>query len=151
GEGDRSPHKGGTLSPEIHVAHARMVAKLEGFLGEPSEVLARRGGPSFEDRYARAVANFRRRDTVAALELVRSLQAELPDDPHLLELEGQILFESGRIAAAVPAYREALAGVPQAALVRFGLARALLELQDEASAEEAVAHLREVVRIEPEN
>lgn len=151
GEVERSPYKGGSLPPEVHAAHARMVAKLEGFLAEPMEVLARRSGPSFEDRYARAVALFRRGDTDRALELVAGLKAERPGDPHLDELEGQILFESGRIAAAVPAYRATLAGVPEAALVRFGLARALLELHEQAATEEAVAHLREVVRIEPEN
>lgn len=151
GEVERSPYKGGSLPPEVHAAHARMVAKLEGFLAEPMEVLARRSGPSFEDRYARAVALFRRGDTDRALELVAGLKAEQPGDPHLDELEGQILFESGRIAAAVPAYRAALAGVPEAALVRFGLARALLELHEQAGTEKAVAHLREVVRIEPEN
>ncbi len=151
GEVERSPYRDRSLPPDLQRAHARMVAKLEGFLGEPMEVLARRSGPSFEDRYARAVATFRRGDTDRALELVHGLQAEVPGDPHLHELEGQILFESGRIEAAVPAYREALAGAPEAALVRFGLARALLELHEPASMEEAVAHLREVVRLEPEN
>ncbi len=151
GEVDRSAYRGNSLPPELHDAHHRMVAKLEGFLGDPMDVLAQRTGQSFADRYARAIAHFRRGDTDRALDLVAGLQAERPGDPHLDELEGQMLFESGRIAAAVPAYREALAGVPDAALVRFGLARALLELNEPASTEEAVAHLREVVRLEPEN
>jgi predicted Zn-dependent protease len=151
GEVERSAYVGRSLPPEAHAAHALMVAKIEGFLGDPMEVLARRSGTSFEDRYARAVATFRRGDVDQALELVHQLQAERPGDPYLHEVEGQILFESGRIAAAVPAYRDALAGVPQAALVRFGLARALLELNEPESTAEAVAHFREVVRLEPEN
>ena len=146
-----SPYRGQTLPPEQHVAHARAVAKLDGFLGEPMDVLARRNGDSFEDRYARAVALFRRGDTDRSLELVETLMLDQPDDPHLHELEGQILFESGRIAESVPAYREALRGVPDAALVRFGLARALLETQDDANIAEAAALLREVVRVEPDN
>jgi predicted Zn-dependent protease len=151
GEVERSPYQGRSFPPEVQDAHARMVAKLDGFLGDPMDVLQRRAGPSFEDRYARAVAHFRRGDTDRALELVEGLKAERPGDPHLFELEGQILFESGRIAEAVPAYREALAGVPGEPLVRFGLARALLEQGDPASGEEAVAHFREVVRQEPDN
>jgi predicted Zn-dependent protease len=151
GEVERSPYRGRNFPPEVRDAHARMVAKLDGFLGDPMDVLQRRNGDAFEDRYARAVAHFRRGDTDQALELVESLKADRPGDPHLFELEGQILFESGRIAESVPAYREALAGVPDAALVRFGLARALLELNEPASGEEAVAHFREVVRLEPEN
>ena len=148
---EASPYRGQTLPPEQHVAHARAVAKLDGFLGEPMDVLARRSSDSFEDRYARAVALFRRGDTDRSLEMVEALMVDEPDDPHLHELEGQILFESGRIAESVPAYREALRGVPNAALVRFGLARALLETHDDASIAEAAALLREVVRVEPDN
>jgi predicted Zn-dependent protease len=151
GEVDRSPYKGQGYPPEVQVAHARMVAKIEGFLAEPMDVIGRRDGDSFEDRYARAVAHFRRGDTDRALDLVAGLREELPDDPYLHELQGQILFESGRIADAVPAYRAALAGVPDAALIRLGLSRALLELGEPEATEEAAALLRDVVRIEPEN
>lgn len=151
GEVERSPHQGQSYPPEVHTAHARMTAKLEGFLGDPMEVLGRRDGDAFADRYARAVAHFRRGDTDRALELVGTLRDELPDDPYLRELEGQILFESGRIADAVPAYRDALAGAPEAALIRFGLARALMETHEPAATSEAATHLREVARLEPEN
>ncbi len=151
GEVDRSPHRGRSYPPEVHLAHARMVAKIEGFLGDPVAVLQQRDGDTFADRYARAVAQFRRGDTDAALELIAGLEGEAPDDPHLHELRGQILFESGRIASAVPAFREALAGVPEAPLVRFGLARALLELHEPEATAEAATLLREVVRLESEN
>jgi len=150
-EVERSPFKGRRYPEAVQTAHGRMVAKLEGFLGDPAEVLARFAGDSFNERYARAVAEFRRGATDRALALVDGLIAELPDDPHLAELKGQILFESGRVAAAVPAYRTALAGAPESALVRFGLARALLELNESAALEEASTLLREVVRLEPEN
>lgn len=150
-EAARSPHAGQSYPPEVHEAHARMVAKLEGFLGDPDDVLRRYTSDDFNERYARAVAHFRRGDTGSSLELVEGLLAEVPDDPHLHELQGQILFESGRIAESVPAYRTALAGVPDAAMVRFGLARALIELHEPEAAREAAAHLREVVRLEPEN
>jgi predicted Zn-dependent protease len=148
---ESSPYSGQALPPEVHEAHRRMVAKLEGFLDDPMDVLARRTGDSFDDRYARAVAYFRRGDTDRSLELVQGLLAEQPGDPHLYELEGQILFESGRIADSVPAYREALRGVPNSPLIRFGLARALLEMHEPDETGEAAALLRDVVRLEPEN
>lgn len=150
-EAERSPMRDRRYPEEVQEAHGRMLAKLEGFLGDPVDLLGRHQGDSVNDRYIRAVAEFRRGDTDQALALLDELIALMPDDPYLEELKGQILFESGRIAAAVPAYRTALAGVPDSALVRFGLARALLELNEPAAMEEAVTHFREVVRLEPEN
>jgi predicted Zn-dependent protease len=41
--------------------------------------------------------------------------------------------------------------VPDAALVRFGLARALLEMPERENIAEAAALLSEVVRVEPDN
>ena len=59
--------------------------------------------------------------------LVDGLIAEAPKDPYFHELKGQILFENGRIAESVPPYREAVRYRPDSALLRYGLARALIE------------------------
>ena len=115
------------------------------------EVIRRNAGDTYNERYARAVALFRRGETDRALELVDGLMAERPDDPYLQELRGQVLFESGRVADAVEPYRVALAGRPDSALIRFGLGRALLESPDPGAVNEAASLLREVVRLEPEN
>jgi predicted Zn-dependent protease len=148
---DGSPLKDLRSDPELALAHARIVAKLEGFLSRPDTVLARRTGNSLPDRYARTVAYFRQADLERALSLVDGLIAEAPDDPWFHELKGQMLFESGRIAAAEGPYRTALRLRPTAPLLRIGLAGTLSEQGGEARLREAAALLKEAVRLEPEN
>ena len=79
------------------------------------------------------------------------LIAEHPADPYFYELKGQILFENGRIAESIGPYREAMRYRPDSALIRFGLARALIEQGEPRDLAEATALLEEVVRLEPEN
>ncbi|MEO1317832.1 MAG: M48 family metalloprotease, partial [Pseudomonadota bacterium] len=63
--------------------HARMRAKLQGFLDRPERVLDRTSEePETElNLYARAVAHHRRPDPVRAVETVDRLIASRPDDP----------------------------------------------------------------------
>ena len=65
-----------------------------------------------------------------------------PGDPYYLELKGQILFESGRAADAVPYYRRSVAAAPDQPLLKAGLGRALLALDTEAANREALDVLR---------
>ncbi len=147
----RSANKGQHITGDLVDAHQRMVAKLDGFLSNPQEVLRRRAGDSIPDRYARAVALYRVPDIPGAIGIIDGLIAEEPKNPYFHELKGQILFENGRVAEAVPPYREALRYRPSSALIRLGLARALLEQNDPAGAAEAVALLEEATRLEPLN
>ena len=85
---------------EAHAAaHRRMVAKLRGFLDPPKKTL--RAYPesdvSVAARYARAIALYRIPAIDRALAVLDGLLADFPDDPWFHELEGQILFENGRI------------------------------------------------------
>jgi predicted Zn-dependent protease len=147
--------EGGRLSelpPGWEVAHRRMVVKLEAFLGNPSEVLQRyRSDDSLTGRYAKAIALYRLPDLPAALKAIDGLIAEHPDDPYFYELKGQMLFENGRIAEAIPAYRKAVALRPDAALLQYGLAQALVETGEPAANAEAINHLEEAVAREPTN
>ena len=127
------------------------MAKLDGFLSDPNQVLRQRTSDSVPDRYARAIAYYRLPDIPKALALVDGLIATAPKDPYFYELKGQILFENGRIAESEPPYREAVRYRPDSALLRLGLARALIEGGSDADVKEAGALLREVVRIEPLN
>ncbi len=144
-----SPLRDARVPADLAEAHARVVAKIEGFLGDPAEVLRRRTGNSFPDRYARSVALFRTGRVDDALAVIDGLLAERPQDPWLHELRGQILLESGRVAAAEPPYREALRLLPASPLLRLELARVLVEQDDPAKLPEAKALLQEVVRLEP--
>lgn len=131
--------------------HKRMVAKLEGFLGEPSSVLRKYSGDTIYDRYARAVALYREPDLPASLALVEGLIAERPTDPYFWELEGQILYENGRSEEAIEAYDRAVDLLPGSALLQIGLARAYLEQGTDADRAEARDALAEAVLIEPTN
>ena len=147
----RSPYKGQHITGDLVEAHERMVAKLDGFLSNPQDVLRRRDSDSIPDRYARAVALYRVPDIPGAVALIDGLIAQEPKNPYFHELKGQILFENGKVAEAVPPYREALRYRPSSALIRLGLARALLEQPDSGGADEAVALLEEATRLEPLN
>jgi predicted Zn-dependent protease len=147
----RSPYRNRGPDPAEVAAHARMVAKLDGFLGNPQQVLRRYASDSLTDRYARAIAYYRIPDLDRALATVDGLIAEHPDDPWFLELKGQMLFENGRTREAIEPYREAVRARPGAALLRLGLARALLEQNDPKADAEAAALLQETVRLEPRN
>ena len=57
---------------------------------------------------------------------IGALIAEHPDDPYFHELKGQMLFENGRIAQALPAYETAVGLLPEAPQLRLGLAQVQL-------------------------
>ena len=101
------------------------------------------------ERYARAIAHYRASEIDIALDLLGELLAETPEDPWFLELEGQILFETGRTGDAIGPYRQANAIVDDSALLKLGLARALIESDEEP--DEAIELLREATVIEPRN
>ena len=139
------------LPPEWVEAHARMRAKLDGFLSPPAATLARyrADDDSLPARYARAIAYYRQADLKNALPLIDRLIAERPDDPYFVELRGQMLFENGRLAEALPSYQRAVALLPNAPLLRQELARAAIETQDPAWIKQAIVQLNEAVRLDP--
>jgi predicted Zn-dependent protease len=147
-----SPYRGKPVDPGLIDEHARMVAKLQGFLAtDPRQVLRLRKGDSLYDRYARAIAWYRIPDLDKAVPAIDQLIKEEPANPWFHELKGQMLFENGRTKEAVGPYRLAVQNRPASSLLRLGLGRALLEQDDQASWEEARATLKEAVRIEPGN
>lgn len=146
-----SPYRDARPDPALVAAYARIVAKLDGFLSDPQDVMRRRASDSVPDRYARAIAYYRIPDLDKSLGLLDGLMAELPKDPYFPEMKGQILFENGRVSEAVAPYRQALRYRPNSSLIRYGLARALMEDGQDKDLEEAKNLLLEVVRIEPDN
>ena len=137
------------VKPELKRMHDRIVAKLVGFLGHPGATLRRykaddRGVPA---RYARAIAYYRRADLKHALPLIDGLIDESPRDPYFWELKGQILFENGRIAEALPAYERAVAELPNEPLLRVSLAHAQIELNRQDLLDPALANLRRALRV----
>ncbi|WP_245978266.1 M48 family metalloprotease [Allostella humosa] len=149
----RSKYKDAVDPPELLLRHARMLAKLRGFLQSPSETLRQypQSDQSMPARYARAIAYYRIPDLKRALPEIDRLLADFPADPFFHELKGQVLFENSRVAEAEAPYREALRLAPGEALLRYGLAQVLLERNDQSAATEARALLNEAVRHETRN
>ena len=149
----RSPYGAVRASPDFQALHARLRAKLVGFM-EPLDRVLRNypaDDASLPARYARAIANYRESDLDAALALIDALLAEHPDDPYFHELKGQMLFENGRLADALPAYESAVRLLPDSPQLRLGLAQVQIEANDPALARKALRHLRETLRYEPGN
>ena len=134
--------------------HARMRAKLVGFLDRPRRVL-RTHFPDSDDtlaaRYGRAIAYMRLPDLARSLAEIDGLIAERPDDAYFIELKGQILFEHGRIRESVPHYQRAADLLPGDTLIRTGLGRAQVEAGDPALLPVAIANLEAARRGDHDN
>lgn len=130
-----------------------MQAKLVGFLQSQGQTLARypTTDTSQPARYARAVAYYRVSDLTRARSEMNSLIAEDPRNPYYQELMGQILFENGRAAEALPYNRRALDLAPNEPLLQVALARSLTAANGRAGADEAVPILQAVIAEEPDN
>src|SRR5262249_46997649 len=76
---------------------------------------------------------------------------ENPTDPYFHELRGQMLYESGQGAQALPSYAKALALAPDQPLLRYELAQVQIEQEDPALVKPAVEELKQAVLDEPRN
>lgn len=149
----KSRYKDAPPSPKLVAGHARVRAKLIGFLQSPVRVF-RTYPPSDNSvpaRYARAMAYFRRADLARALPLMDELIAEAPNDPFFHELKGQMLFENGRVAEALPEYETAVGMLPNTPQLRLALAQVMIELNTRQYDESALDHLEKVLHAEPRN
>jgi predicted Zn-dependent protease len=149
----RSPYADTPPSPALAAGHARVRAKLFGFLESPVRVfrLYPETDSSVPARYARAIAYYRRPDLDKALPLIDGLLAESPKDPFFHELKGQMLFENGRIAEALPQYETAVGFLPEVPQLRLSLAQIQIELNTREQDRAALDQLNEVLRREPRN
>ncbi len=149
----RSPYADRTDSPEMMMRHARMLAKLNGYIEPLGRVMQiyPEADTSIPARYARAIALYRSSRMDDAVKVMDSLLAEVPQDPFFLEQKAQILYDNGRVAESIPLYQQALDLAPTEPLIRMELATAQVQLGDPALMEPAAAHLTEVVRLEPKN
>lgn len=149
----RSPYYNVAVTQKQQHDYDMMRAKLRGFIEKPEVALRRYPlkDQSQPARYARSIAYYRMPDFAKALAEVRSLIAEMPDNPYLHELEGQILTESGNPTAGIGPYRRSVELAPNEGLLRTGLAGALLATESADNYREARDQLRRAVRDDPDN
>ncbi|MEM8870223.1 MAG: M48 family metalloprotease [Pseudomonadota bacterium] len=129
--------------------HARMVAKLDGFLENPRRTLAKYKDDTTDiGALARAIAYHRHPDPERATATLQALLAARPDDPFYTELAGQFALENGNADAAVTAYRTAAQLAPDEPLILSGLGRALVALDTDPATREAVEVLTRARRLD---
>lgn len=123
--------------------HARMLAKLRGFLLPPEKApgFYPETDESLPARMARLIALYRQHKIEEALQQAAALANDHPDDPYLHDLAGQLQFESGRIPEAITSYRQAVTLAPSDPLLRQALGRALLAGDEGEGPVKAVTHL----------
>jgi predicted Zn-dependent protease len=149
----RSAYSETAERPDYVASWNRIRSKLIGYLHPLERVLNTypESDTSVAGRYARAVGYWRGGRPAESLAAMQSLLAEAPDDPYFNEQMGQILFQTGRGAEALPFYEKAVLGEPTQPLLRMELSHVLLELGGAEQVKSAIAHLEEVVRLEPRN
>jgi predicted Zn-dependent protease len=148
-----SPYSNTVDPPDWILKQQVMKAKLNAFLGAPSQILAQYAptDKSIPARYARAIAYYRVPELNKALEVIDGLIRDYPKNPYFYELKGQMLFENGHIAEAVAPYEQAVRLKPDTALLRIEAAQVQLETNDPALLPKALANLTDAVHYEDRN
>lgn len=137
-----------SYSPEMIELFERMQAKLTGYI-YPEQAL-RYPNDTISNRYARAIAHYRKNDLDKALSAADALITDEPNNPYFHELKGQMLFENGRIDAAVPVYAKSVSLAPDSGLIRAHYGQALLAAaQTNADYKNAIEQLERSLRTEP--
>jgi predicted Zn-dependent protease len=131
----------------------RIKGKLIGYVEEPGAVLQK-----YPERlntpaalYARAYAWHRSGYPDLATQEAARLVALAPNDAYFLELEGQILLESGKVDAAIPVLRRAVQWAPTEPMILTLLGHALVTSETPALQSEAEPLLRKSVSLDREN
>ncbi len=150
---DRSKIAAGSYPKALDEKHARMVAKLYGFLEPPEQTL--RAYPmsdtSVAGRMARAIAFFVQAKMEQALPMMEQLTKEHPDDAYLYDLKGQICFESARMECAYESYRNAAKLTPSEPLILSDFAKVEIARATPADVASAITHLERSLNIDHDN
>ena len=140
-------------NPALQARFERIKGKLIGFVEEPSRVMQQypEGTNTAAALYARAYAWHRSGHPELAMAQAARLVALSPDDPYYLELEGQILLESGKVAESLPVLRHAVDRAPFEPMIITLLGHALVTSEDPKLQSEAEPLLRKAVSLDREN
>lgn len=124
--------------------------KLHAFLDSPSTTLAAypENDNSMLARYARAIAYYRIPQLDKSVPLIAGLVRDYPNNPYFRELQGQMLFENGRVREAIQPYENAVRLAPTAALLRVSLSQVYIESGDPGLNKRAIAYLNDASRAE---
>ncbi|GAO54499.1 hypothetical protein NMD1_01596 [Novosphingobium sp. MD-1] len=139
--------------PALQARFLRVKAKLYGYLAEPQATL--NAYPEYLNdvpaHYARAYAYHKEAFMDKALAETQAILKQQPNDPYALELEGQILLESGHPADALEPLRRATALTGNEPLIATTFGHALLATENKANFDEAEKILRTSIARDREN
>jgi predicted Zn-dependent protease len=133
--------------PALQARFERVKAKLAGYVQEPAQTLREypETDTSVPARYARAYAFHKQAMMDKALAETDALLKTDPADPYFLELEGQVLLESGRPADAIAPLRKATELTSNQPLIASTFGHALIATEDKANYPEAEKVLKAAV------
>ncbi|MCJ2188588.1 M48 family metalloprotease [Novosphingobium beihaiensis] len=139
--------------PKLQKRFVRMKAKLYGYLAEPRNVFRKYPltDNSVPAHYARAYAYNRESKLDDARAETDALIKIDPDDPYFLELQGQILLESGKPSEALVPLRRATQLTGNQPLIATLFGHALMATENPANYKEAERVLRAAVARDREN
>ncbi|MCK0129672.1 M48 family metalloprotease [Erythrobacter sp. F6033] len=132
---------------ELQERFLRVRAKLFGYLAEPRRTFTMypESDTSAPARYARAYAYHKDAQVEKALAETDALLATDPDNPYFLEVQGQILLESGRVEDALIPLRRATDITLNQPLIAGMFGHALIATEDRDNYAEAEKVLRAAV------
>jgi predicted Zn-dependent protease len=139
--------------PAIEARFQRVKAKLLGYTADPAVTLRKfpESDQSIPARYARAYAWHKSAYPDRALYEADKLLQTAPDDPYFLELQGQILLESGKPDEALQSLRKAVQLTNNQPLIASLFGHALIATEDPQYLDEATQVLKAAVNKDNRN
>lgn len=139
--------------PDIESRFQRVKAKLLGFTADPVVTLRKypESDQSVPARYARAYAWHKSAYPDRALYEVDNLLKTAPEDPYFLELQGQILLESGNPDGALKSLRKSVQLTNNQPLIASLFGHALIATEDPQYLDEAETVLKAAVHKDNRN
>ncbi|UZK65594.1 M48 family metalloprotease [Sphingomonas sp. M1-B02] len=153
GDLQKAPDWNKPLDANIERRFKRVQAKLRGYTREPEATmrLYPKSDQSAPAHYARAYAYHKSGYSDQAAAETAALVKAAPEDPYFLELEGQILLESGKPKEAIEPLRQATLRSNNQPLIAATFGHALIATEDRANLVEAETVLRQAVARDKEN
>ncbi len=141
------------LDQDLERRFKRVQAKLRGYVNDAKDTLSKYPvtDKSVQAHYARAYAYHKSGYPEQAAAETQALVQAAPKDPYFLELEGQIMLESGDPKGAIVPLREATTLSNNAPLIASTLGHALLATDDKANLDEAERVLKQSVARDNDN
>jgi predicted Zn-dependent protease len=139
--------------PALEIRFKRVQAKLRGFVNDPEQTLQLypANDQSMYAHYARAYAYHRKGYPDQAAAETDALIKQAPNDPYFLELQGQIMLESGDPQGALAPLRRATELSQSNPLIATTFGHALIATEDPANLAEAERILRTAVARDTQN